>query len=291
VTADIYGSVRGLFPEGCRMIFYENKSDNLSCFYGSNMTYPLHIHKELEILVLIKGEIEFLSNSIPCTLEQGDIIFTFPNTVHGYKTHDHSEYFLLIFNGDMLSIYKNVFANYKSSASYIQSSQVPEEVYIYLRCIHEEVMSENNAGMITGYLYLAVSRLLPLLDLCKKQKNNNDLIERILSYIQSNYMNPINLSSIADELKISPFYLSRIFSVSIGQRIDRYINELRINFANYLLSYTDKPITEIAFECGFETMRTFNRVYKSIMNITPREYRKQMTDNPQPLTGFKQGIT
>jgi len=189
----------------------------------------------------------------------------------------------------MLSIYKNVFASYKAPVNYIQSSRIPEEVYTYLRCIHDEVMSENNIGMITGYLYLVVSRLLPLLDLQKKQKNNDDLIERILSYIQSNYLNPINLSSIADELNISPFHLSRIFSGSIGRRIDRYINELRINYANYLLSYTDKPITEIAFDCGFETLRTFNRVYKNIMNITPREYRKQMTVNPQHLTGFKHG--
>lgn len=260
------------------MIFYESKSDDLSCWYSSNLTFPPHIHKELEILMITNGEMELTINSSTQILRQGDISIALPNTIHSYKTIKHSEYLIIIFNADMLPIHKNIFSSYKASKNYIPGEQVPSEVYTSLDCIFKEVQLDNNIGIITGYLYLILGRLLPLINLQKSQKDiSGELIERILSYIQSNYLEPITLTSIASELEISPFILSRIFSNNIGLRLDKYINEMRINYANYLLSSTNKQITEIAFECGFETLRTFNRVYKNITSTTPREYRRQKT--------------
>lgn len=258
------------------MIFYESKTNPLYCWYGSDMTFPPHIHKELELLMVTEGEIELTINSETKILSKGDISFVLPNTIHGYKTISHSDYQLMIFSGDMLPIYKNTFSAYKASKNHITSVQVPNEVYTSINCIYQEFQQDNNLGIITGYLYVTVSRLLPYL---KLQKSQNDLsvnlMERILGYIQLNYLNPINLKSISIELDISPFYLSRVFTNNIGLRLDKYINELRINYANHLLISSDMQITEIAFESGFETLRTFNRVYKSITASTPREYRNQ----------------
>lgn len=258
------------------MIFYESKSTPLSCWYGSDMSFPPHIHKELELLMVTKGEIELTINYTTQTLRQGDISLALPNTIHGYKTINNSDYFLMIFNGDMLPLHKNLISMYRASKSYIPSSQVPIEVYTSLNNLHQEAPIENNLGIITGYLYLIIGKLLPFLNLEKNQKDiSGDLIERVLSYIQANYLDPINLTSISSHLNISPFSLSRIFSHNIGLRLDKYINEMRINYANYLLSSTNKKITEIALECGFETLRTFNRAYKNVTSVTPRDYRKQ----------------
>lgn len=258
------------------MIFYENKLNPLYCWYNSDLTFPLHLHKELEILMVTKGEIELTINSTTQILRQGDICFSLPNTIHGYKTHSQSDFFIMIFNGDMLPLFKTYFTSYRCSKNYILSDQVPSDVYTSMSSIYQETQLGNNIAIITGYLYVAVGRLLPFLDLQKVQKDvGGDLIGRILSYIQANYLNNINLVSISNELNISPFYLSRVFSNSTGLRLDKYINELRINYANHLLAFTNKQITEIAFECGFETLRTFNRAYKSITSLTPREYRKE----------------
>jgi AraC-like DNA-binding protein len=258
------------------MIFYESKSNPLYCWYGSDITFPPHLHKELELLMVTKGELELTINSTTQTLHQGDISFTLPNTIHSYKTLGQSDYFIIIFNGDMLPLFKTFFSIYKGSKNYVPGAQVTSEVYTSLRSIHHETLLENNLGIITGYLYIAVSRLLPFLCLQKSPKDEGGtLVERILSYIQSNYLNQINLSSIANELNISPFYLSRVFSNSIGLRLDKYINELRVSYANHLLISSNKQITEISFECGFDTLRTFNRTYKTITSLTPREYRKQ----------------
>lgn len=261
------------------MIFYESKSKHLYCWYGSDMTFPPHIHKELELLMVTKGEIELSVNLQTHILKSGDIFVSLPNTIHGYKSLGKSDYLLLIFNGDMLPLHKNTFYSYKATNSYIPAIKVQLDVYTYLDSIYQEAHLDNNPGIITGYLYLVLGRLLPFLNLQKSQKNiSSNLTERILGYIQSNYLTPINLTSIATQLNISPFYLSRVFTSSIGLRIDKYINELRINYANHLLASSNKQITEIAFECGFETQRTFNRVYKSITSITPRKFRNSILD-------------
>jgi AraC-like DNA-binding protein len=259
------------------MIFYESKSDHVYCWHGNDITFPPHIHKELELLMVTKGQIELTTNSSIQLLRQGDLSVMFPNTIHSYRTINDSEYLILIFNGDMLPLYKNIFSSQKPSNNFIPVSQVPSEVYNSFCSIQQEVQLDNNSAIITGYLYLIIGRLLSLMSLQKTQIDIGfNLQERILSYIQLNYLNPINLSLIANEFGISRFYLSRFFSHNIGIRLDKYINELRVNYANYLLSSSNKQITEIAFECGFETLRTFNRAYKSITSVTPREYRKQL---------------
>lgn len=258
------------------MIFYENKSSHLYCWQGNDLTFPPHIHKELEILLVKKGEIELTVNSKQQVLHEGDIGFTFPNTIHGYKTLTKCQYFIIIFNGDILPLHKNVFAACKPAECRLPASKISKEVYSCLNNIFRETQSGNNPGIIAGYLYLAVTRLISYLTLQKINKEvSGDLIEKILGYIQLNYLSPISLNSIAAELSISPYYLSRVFSNSIGFRLDTYINELRVNYANHLLLSTNKGITEIALDSGFETLRTFNRAYKSITSFTPREFRKQ----------------
>ncbi len=239
------------------------------------MTFPLHIHKEIELMLVKKGEIEVTINSVSRLLHEGDISFAPPNSIHSYKTCASNEHLIIIFNMDLLPLYKNIFSACKASETHLRASLVPDEVITSFEQIYREAHSDNNPGIITGYLYIMISRLMPLLGLKKTSKEaGGDLLERLLGHIQRNYLNPISLNSIASELNISPYYVSRLFSNNIGVRLDKYINELRISYANHLLASSDKQITEIAFECGFDTLRTFNRAYKSITDITPREYRR-----------------
>jgi AraC-like DNA-binding protein len=234
------------------------------------------MHKELEIILVKKGTLELTVSYETQILKEGDISIIFPNTIHGYKNLTNSEHLIIIFNGDLLPLHKNIFSSYKSVENYLPAQAIPQEVYNCFNSIYEENQSDNNTGIVTGYLYVAVSRLLKLLTLRKINKEvTGDLIERVLGFIQQNYLNPVNLNSIAAYLNISPFHLSRVFSNSLGIRLDRYINELRINYANHLLLSTDKQITGIALDSGFDTLRTFNRAYRNITSITPREFRKQ----------------
>jgi AraC-like DNA-binding protein len=71
-------------------------------------------------------------------------------------------------------------------------------------------------------------------------------------------------------------YLSRTFKKKTGISFTEYVNQYRISQAAYLLSNTTDSISSIAFACGFNTIRSFNRNFKELIGIPPGEYRKSV---------------
>ena len=82
----------------------------------------------------------------------------------------------------------------------------------------------------------------------------------------------MNVSSIADNFHISIAYLSRIFKKYHGINISEYITSYRLDCAKSLLS-EGKMVSEVVEECGFGSLRTFLRVFKSVEGITPGQYK------------------
>ena len=79
----------------------------------------------------------------------------------------------------------------------------------------------------------------------------------------------------AFDLGISKYVLSRMFAKTFHV-LSKYLNGVRLNYAVGALENTQDTITNICLECGFESQRTFNRVFKERYKITPREYRKRL---------------
>lgn len=88
-------------------------------------------------------------------------------------------------------------------------------------------------------------------------------------YIEKNYMNDITLKTVASQFNISYYYFSRIFSNTFNMTFKQYLDNIRINAAESLLQDKNIPITEIAYNCGFTSIRTFNRTYKRIKGHSP----------------------
>lgn len=101
----------------------------------------------------------------------------------------------------------------------------------------------------------------------------NPKIAQIKAYISENYMKPISLDIIADDLSMNPKYLSQLFKSETGKNISDYIAELRIEKAKELLIGTDMRVIEIAEHIGIPSRATFLRVFQKIENITPTEFR------------------
>ena len=80
---------------------------------------------------------------------------------------------------------------------------------------------------------------------------------------------------LAQALNVSPFQLSRVFSERLHMGFNEYLNALRVDYARELLRETDLPITQLAFECGFESQRTFNRAFREQTGQSPRQFRKE----------------
>ena len=103
------------------------------------------------------------------------------------------------------------------------------------------------------------------------------IYKKVLDYVVENYSDPMmNVSSVADHFGISIAYLSRIFKKYNGINISEYITGYRLERAKELLG-EGKMVGEVVESCGFGSLRTFLRVFKTVEGITPGQYKSSMT--------------
>ncbi len=112
-----------------------------------------------------------------------------------------------------------------------------------------------------------------------KSKGKQNVVDSVISYINENYQNPINLNSAAKFVYLSPTYLSSVIIAETGKGFTDILTETRINRSIDLLKNPDLKISEIAFSVGFKEPQYFSSMFKKIMQISPRAYRELYLNN------------
>ena len=97
---------------------------------------------------------------------------------------------------------------------------------------------------------------------------------RIRTYIDEHYYESLHAGDLASRLGISTRHLNNIFKEHFQTTPVQYLTEVRINRAKEMLIETDKDIVSICFEIGYETVPTFYRAFKKVVEISPRKYRE-----------------
>ncbi|MEN3002925.1 PocR ligand-binding domain-containing protein [Dehalobacterium formicoaceticum] len=104
----------------------------------------------------------------------------------------------------------------------------------------------------------------------------NEIIQKAIAYIQKNFSLPeLCLTEIAQACFVSSSYLSRLFKKEKGYSIIEHINRVRIRQAKLLLQTPEATIMEVAHQVGYNDRSYFNRVFKQITGVNPRDYRHQ----------------
>ena len=100
------------------------------------------------------------------------------------------------------------------------------------------------------------------------------LMQQIETYIYENYDKKLSLEDMSDKFHISRSYLSKKFKAVTGFGFKEYIVNVRIKNACRLLLETNKSITDIAFECGFNDSNYFGDAFRHVKGVSPNKYRK-----------------
>lgn len=148
--------------------------------------------------------------------------------------------------------------SYSISDFYIMKtdkSQTEEEI----RAVHLE--------MIEGYT--KKMRRIKLSGIFSKQ------IVRAVNYIICHINSRILLNEVAENLKLSPAYLSRLFRKETGETFSEYINKLKIEEASALLLYTEYSDLEISNMLAYSSQSHFIKVFRKYTGMTPKKYKKQ----------------
>jgi two-component system response regulator YesN len=102
---------------------------------------------------------------------------------------------------------------------------------------------------------------------------NKSIVKKIKKHINYTNIGKVSLESLADHMKISPQYLSRIFKEEMGINFIEFITQERLELACNLLQSTSLSIKEIAFQCGYNDINYFDKIFKKHVGTTPANYK------------------
>lgn len=104
---------------------------------------------------------------------------------------------------------------------------------------------------------------------------------KISQYINAHYQETIRLEDLAELVGMTPVALSRFFKIRSGKTISDYLIDIRLGFAARLLADTTNSISEICYDCGFNNLSNFNRIFKKKKGCTPKEFRENFRKTKQ----------
>ncbi|SFH56563.1 response regulator transcription factor [Pisciglobus halotolerans] len=101
-----------------------------------------------------------------------------------------------------------------------------------------------------------------------------ELTRQAIDVIQQDYQQDLKLKKVAADLHINAMYLGQVFKKDTGKSFSHYLNEYRIDLAKELLIQTNEPISNIAYQVGYQNQGYFYKIFKQYLQHSPREYRE-----------------
>jgi YesN/AraC family two-component response regulator len=99
-------------------------------------------------------------------------------------------------------------------------------------------------------------------------------VRRALDFVSAHFTEAITLSQVAREASLTKFHFCRLFHRETGRSFTEYLQVLRVRRATALLADAGLTVTEVAYAVGFNDLSHFDKVFRKIAGVPPREYRK-----------------
>ncbi len=251
--------------------------------------FKWHYHPEYELTYIVKGKGYRIVGDSYEYFTDGDLVLLGSNLPHTWsgKSNDDidSDAVVIQFSNEFIAPFLEL----------NESISIKNMLEKAIRGISFEADESIVSKIINLSTANGMDRIINLIsildDLSKKQtkriasntfhnvvsKKNEIRINKVCLFIQNNFYNKISLKEVADLVYLTESNFCKFFKKATGKTYSDYLNELRINEACRLLVQSDKSIIQISFDCGFETLSYFNRVFLNKKGVTPSKYRKSKT--------------
>ncbi len=237
-------------------------------YFYDNAEYEPHFHKNYEFIFVTEGQLSCTVNGQTRILDSGSFALCLSNQVHSFNTVGRSKIWVGVFSEDFIYEFKKEMTG-KCGVDFCFSCTPKITEFIRENLIKKAL---TDIFMIKACLYALCSeylRQIPTAPLTRQNLLMGDIVE----YIDNNYQKSISLHSLADSLGYEYCYFSRLFNQIFSMSFSNYLSVYRFNKACIMLIKTDASITEIAYESGFQSIRSFNDTFKKLAGISPYSYR------------------
>jgi AraC-like DNA-binding protein/mannose-6-phosphate isomerase-like protein (cupin superfamily) len=252
-----------------------------------------HFHPEFQLGYVVSGTGQRVVGDSVHSIEAGEVVLLGPNLPHVWHYDcgvgsQPVEAVAVHFHDNFLG--REFFETPEASDLRLllsrasQGLQVVGQTRCSLAPIIERMRKQSGFPRLLTMLEIldVIARSRDVLTLCSPlfQPTSTGLdlerLRRVCDYIQSNFNQPLDRDMAADIAHMSPSGFSRLFKSRTGMSFSEYVSDIRIGHACRRLMELRVPITDIALECGFSDLSTFNRTFRKLRQMTPTEFRARM---------------
>ena len=269
------------------------KTQNIGLIYQEDREEffydKLHQHEEIQLCVIVKGEGTLIVGDTINEYKSGDVLVIGSNLPHVFKS-DASR----IKESFMISLFftKNSFGEnffllddfaelepfFEKSTTGFKLLTNKEKVAELFLSLQSSTNLERFTGLLRALKIISNSNTKELASFVYPKKytdNEGKRMRDVMDYTIHHFDKNIDLYKIAEKANMTPNAFCRYFKQRTNKTYFTFLNELRIENACKLLSSDiSMPISEIAYQCGFNNLSNFNRKFKEIKKINPAKYRR-----------------
>jgi len=243
------------------------------------LDFQAHWQQDYELIFITGGQQVIGINQQLLSLQASHLVLIKPDDIHYFNEPRQVSGFMFIFQDKWLN---NRLTGPSRHWVIRDHSKLAELCRLAQAIVAELIPRQPFYEMaIEGYLQQFLALLLrsaagdecQIIDAEKSQRTA--YMQDILSFIDEQFCSPLTRESIASQFHISVSHLTRLFRAATGQTLTGYLSRKRIDSVCRELRQTDLPITEIALRHGYASIRTFNRVFQSMMKKSPTAFRDE----------------
>jgi len=260
-----------------------------------------HWHEELQLSVVIQGQVEFQVNEDIMVLKTGEGLFVNKGQLHRSSNYQHSDstYICVDFQANLVSGFEGSVLSRKYVQPYLENAALP---YLVLKntepwqnTILEQIKTlgglfeakapyyEWEMTLLLEQIWLALVKNNFAAQALPAEAAAKTTCKQIIGYIRQHYMEKVNLTDLAQLVNMSEGACCREFKRAMKCTIFEYLMNYRLSESARLLLTTEDSITEIAYQCGFSSASYFIGQFKKKTDTTPLAYRKDKVEHKEGI--------
>lgn len=261
--------------------------------HKKEFTYPIHSHEvyELNFVERANGVKRIVGDSSEVIGDYDLVLITSPDLEHVWEQHectsDDIREVTIQFDFNMTN--ENIFGRNPFMSMRKMMTEAKKGLCFPLSAIMKVYTQLDTLSTIKDGFYAVMQFMTILYELSKCDgartlasssfakivvEDDSRRILKVKNYISKNYMDEIRLATLSDMAGMSPSAFSRFFKLHTGRNLSEYIIDIRLGYASRMLVDTARSISEISFDCGFNNLSNFNRIFKKKKECSPSEFRE-----------------
>lgn len=249
-----------------------------------NISFLAHWHKELELIYIRSGSARISINDHIFVANKGDLVVCDSGNIHYSDSYDmdNSLDFIIFDPNIVSSLYeKSNFEHPLITCQMLEYYELKDKLTHLIHVLKVETKQKEPyyreivTATLTEFWYQLQRKIPKNHNLTTETSKRDSMLydlQQLISYIDIHYSENLSLDFAASKMNFSESHFSKIFKKMTGINYINYVNLVRVEHAASQLKNTPDKVTDIAINCGFNNIRNFNRVFKSITGMTPTAF-------------------